>query len=323
MKEVAVGIDLGGTNTVFGVIDRQGNCLYEGKVPTWAHPEIEVYISALYKKIEVSLSKINGTLKLRGIGIGAPMGNYLNGNIEYAVGLPWKGVVPIGKIFEKISGRPVIVTNDANAAAVGEMMFGGAKGMKNFVVITLGTGLGSGFVINGELVCGSFGFAGELGHTIVRPGGEGRECGCGRKGCLETYVSARGIIRTVYKLLADSMNDSELRNVCFNDLTSIMIAEAAKRGDKIAIDAFEHTGEMLGLKLADVVAHADPEAIFLFGGLALSGGLIFEPTERHMENNLMEIYQKKVKLLPSGLNSRNAAVLGASALVWQKIENSK
>jgi len=319
MKDVAVGIDLGGTNTVFGVIDRQGKCLFEGHMPTWAHPEIEVYVSALFKKIEVCLSKINGTLRLRGIGIGAPMGNFNNGCIEYAVGLPWKGIVPVGDLFQNLCGEPVIVTNDANAAAVGEMIYGDAKKMKNFVVITLGTGLGSGFVINGELVTGSFGFAGELGHTIVRPGKDGRECGCGRKGCLETYVSATGIKRTVYKLLADSMNDSELRNVSFNDLTSLMIAEAAARGDKIAIEAFEHTGEMLGLKLSDVVAHTDPEAIFLFGGLALSKGLIFEPTKRNMEVNLLEIYQKKVKLLPSGLNSRNAAVLGASALVWKKL----
>ncbi len=323
MKEVAIGIDFGGTNTVFGVIDRQGKCLYEGQVPTWAHPEIEVYVSALYKKIEVSLGNINGKLNLKGIGIGAPMGNFHNGCIEYAVGLPWKGIVPIGELFESASGGPVIVTNDANAAAVGEMIYGAAKGMKNFVVITLGTGLGSGFVVNGQLVSGSFGFAGELGHTLVRPGKEGRQCGCGRKGCLETYVSATGIKRTVYKLLADSMDESELRNISFNDLNSRMISEAAKRGDKIAIEAFEHTGEMLGLKLSDVVAHTDPEAIFLFGGLTLSGGLIFEPTNRHMENNLLNIYKNKVQLLSSGLNSRNVAVLGASALVWQKIENSK
>ena len=249
------------------------------------------------------------------------MGNYNNGNIEYAADLPWKGIVPLGDIFKKVSGYPVIVTNDANAAAVGEMVYGGAKGMKNFVVITLGTGLGSGFVVNGELVYGSYGFAGELGHTIVRPGRDGRDCNCGRKGCLETYVSATGIKRTVYKLLADSNLESELRDVSFNNLSSIMVSEAAKRGDKIAIKAFEHTGEMLGFKLADVVAHTDPEAIFLFGGLALSGGLIIEPTKKHMEENLLEIYKNKVKLLPSGIKSKNAAVLGASALVWQKLEN--
>lgn len=323
MKEIAIGIDVGGTNTVFGVIDRAGNCLYEGQMSTYSHPELEVFITALYKKIEISLLKINGKFEIKGIGIGAPMGNYNNGNIEYAIGLPWKGIVPFGKIFEKVTGHTICLTNDANAAAIGEMIYGAAKGMKNFVVITLGTGLGSGFVINGELVSGSYGFAGELGHTIVRPGKEGRECGCGRKGCLETYVSATGIKRTVYKLLADSLNESELRNVSFNDLTSIKIAEVAKMGDKVANEAFEHTGEMLGLKLADVVAHTDPEAIFLFGGLALSGGLIFEPSKRHMENNLLEIYKNKVKLLPSGLNSRNAAVLGASALVWQQLENSK
>ncbi|MFC2097651.1 ROK family protein [Bacteroidota bacterium] len=321
MKEVAIGIDIGGTNTEFGIIDKHGNYFYEGSIPTRTYPEIEVFISALYKKIEVSLNKINGKFDVKGIGIGAPMGNYINGNIEHAAGLPWKGIVPLGDIFKKISGYPIIVTNDANAAAVGEMIYGGAKGMKNFIVITLGTGLGSGFVVNGQLVCGSFGFAGELGHTIVRPGKEGRECNCGRKGCLETYVSATGIKRTVYKLLADSNLDSEMRDVSFNDLSSIMISEAAKRGDKIAIEAFEHTGEMLGFKLADVVAHTEPEAIFLFGGLALSGDLIIEPTKLHMEANLLEVYRDRVKLLASGIKSNNAAVLGASALVWQKLKN--
>jgi len=249
------------------------------------------------------------------------MGNINKGTIEYSAALPWKGIIPLADLFKEFTNLPVTVTNDANAAAVGEMIYGGARGMRNFVVITLGTGLGSGFVVNGELVYGHDGFAGELGHTTIRPGESNRQCGCGRKGCLETYVSATGIKRTMFKLMADMIDDSPLKGISFNDLTASMISDAAKEGDKIAIRAFEHTGKMLGFKLADVVAHTNPEAIFLFGGLALAKDLIFEPTRRYMEENLLSIYKGKVKLLPSKLNSQNAAVLGASALVWSNIEN--
>ncbi len=319
-KQVAIGIDIGGTNTVFGVVDKEGHFLIEEKVKTRDYEEIEVFLAALNEKVRLELRKLNNKIEVLGIGIGAPMGNINKGTIEYAADLPWKGIIPLAALFKQYTSLPVIVTNDANAAAIGEMIYGGAKGMKNFVVITLGTGLGSGFVVNGELVYGNDGFAGEIGHTSIRPGESNRQCACGRKGCLETYVSATGIKRTVFKLLGDMIDDSPLRALSFNELTAADISEAAKQGDKVALQAFEHTGKMLGYKLADVVAHTNPEAIFLFGGLTLSGDLIFEPTRRHMEQNLLEIYKGKVKLLPSKLNTQNAAVLGASALVWNHYE---
>ena len=320
-KKVSIGIDIGGTNTVYGILDRDGKFLAQGCISTKDHKEIEVFLAALNEKIRLSLRKLNNRIVVEGIGIGAPMGNINKGTIEYSADLPWKGVIPLADLFRNFTNLPVIVTNDANAAAVGEMIYGGARGMRNFVVITLGTGLGSGFVVNGELVYGHDGFAGELGHTTIRPGESNRECGCGRKGCLETYVSASGIKRTMFKLMADMIDDSPLKGISFNDLTASMISDAAKEGDKIAIRAFEHTGKMLGFKLADVVAHTNPEAIFLFGGLALAKDLIFEPTRRYMEQNLLSIYKGKIKLLPSKLNSQNAAVLGASALVWNYAEN--
>jgi glucokinase len=249
------------------------------------------------------------------------MGNINKGTIEYPADLPWKGIIPLADIFKKHTDLPVIVTNDANAAAVGEMVYGGARGMKNFVVITLGTGLGSGFVVDGKLVYGHDGFAGEIGHTAIRPGESNRDCGCGRKGCLETYVSATGIKRSLLKIMADSIQPSELRKYSFDELDAELIHDAAKNGDAIAILAFEHTGRMLGFKLADVVAHTNPEAIFLFGGLALAKDLIFEPTKRYMEQNLLSIYKGKVKLLESELSTQNAAVLGASSLVWSVKEH--
>lgn len=321
-KKASIGIDIGGTNTVYGVVDREGKFLTQGQIPTQDHKEIEVFLAALNEKVRISLRELNSRIIVEGIGISAPMSNINKGTIEYAANLPWKGIIPLADLFGNYTNLPVTVTNDANAAAVGEMIYGGARGMKNFVVITLGTGLGSGFVVNGELVYGQDGFAGELGHTRIRPGESNRQCGCGRIGCLETYVSATGIKRTLFKLMGDMTDESSLRDISFNDLTASMISDAAKKGDKIALRAFEHTGRMLGFKLADVVAHTNPEAVFLFGGLALAKDLIFEPTRRYMEENLLSIYQGKVKLLPSKLNSQNAAVLGASALVWNKIERS-
>jgi glucokinase len=316
MKKLAVGIDLGGTNTVFGLVDREGNILGEDRLKTTQYDEIEVFVAALYEKIFITAQRIGNGIEIVGFGIGAPMGNINKGTIEYAAGLPWKGIVPLAEIFKKHTELPVIVTNDANAAAVGEMIYGGAKGMKNFVVITLGTGLGSGFVIDGKLVYGHDGFAGEIGHTAIRPGPSNRECGCGRKGCLETYVSATGLKRTLLKIMADSNQQSELRKLSFEELDAEIIHNAAKHGDYLAKKAFTHTGMMLGFKLADVVAHTNPEAIFLFGGLTLARDLIFEPTKEYMEENLLSIYKGKVKLLPSELSSQNAAVLGASSLVW-------
>ncbi len=321
-KEVSIGIDIGGTNTVFGIVNRQGRFLAEGSIETRKFEEIEVFLAALNEKVRVALRKINSRTHVLGIGVGAPVGNIKKGSIENAVNLPWKGIIPLAELFKQYTNLPVIVTNDANAAAVGEMIYGGARDMKNFVVITLGTGLGSGIVVEGNLLTGENGLAGEIGHTLIRPGSSNRECACGRKGCLETYVSVTGIIRTFFKVLSDSIAPSKLREVCFNDLTGDMIYEAAKNGDIVAIRAFEHTGEMLGFKLADVVAHTNPEAIFLFGGLSLAREFIFEPTKRALEKNLLEHYKGTVKLLPSEINSQKAAVLGASALVWSNLEKS-
>jgi glucokinase len=319
-KEVAAGIDLGGTNTVFGLVDRQGNILAEDRIKTVHYDEIEVFVAALYEKIQVCAQKVGNGIEIKGFGIGAPMGNINKGTIEYAAGLPWKGIVPLADTFHKHTGLPVIVTNDANAAAVGEMIYGGAKEMKNFVVITLGTGLGSGFVIDGKLVYGHDGFAGEIGHTAIRPGPSNRDCGCGRKGCLETYVSATGLKRSLLKIMADSIQPSDLRKLSFEELDAEKIHQAAIKGDYLALRAFQHTGRMLGFKLADVVAHTNPEAIFLFGGLALAKDLIFEPAKEYMEENLLSIYKGKVKLLASELSTQNAAVLGASSLIWSELE---
>ena len=274
----------------------------------------------MYEKIQITGKRIGNGSVIKGFGIGAPMGNINKETIEHAAGLPWKGIVPLADIFHKHTDLPVIVTNDANAAAVGEMIYGGAKGMKNFVVITLGTGLGSGFVIDGKLVYGHDGFAGEIGHTAIRPGSSNRDCGCGRKGCLETYVSATGLKRSLLKIMADSIEPSELRKYSFEELDAEIIHEAAKRGDYLARRAFQHTGRMLGFKLADVVAHTNPEAIFLFGGLAMAKDLIFEPAKEYMEENLLSIYKGKVKLLASQLSTQNAAVLGASSLIWSSVE---
>lgn len=317
-EKVVIGIDIGGTNTIFGVVDRSGKILAEDDITTSHYDEPEVFVAALYEKIMITIPKIGREVEVLGFGIGAPMGNINKGTIEYPADLPWKGIIPLAEIFSRHTNLPVIVTNDANAAAVGEMIYGGARGMKNFVVITLGTGLGSGFVVDGKLVYGQDGFAGEIGHTSIRPGMSNRDCGCGRKGCLETYVSATGLKRTVLKILADRLEDSELRRYSFDELDSKKIYEAARRGDILALAAFEHTGAMLGYKLADVVAHTNPEAIFLFGGLALAKELIFEPAQKHMEQNLLYIYRDKVKLLPSELSTHNAAVLGASSLVWSE-----
>jgi glucokinase len=320
-KEVAIGIDIGGTNTVFGFVDRQGKILAEDTLKTTYYDEIEVFVGALIEKIRVAAQKIGNGFELKGFGIGAPMGNINKGTIEHAAGLPWKGIVPLADEFHRHTELPVIVTNDANAAAVGEMIYGGARGMKNFVVITLGTGLGSGFVVDGKLVYGHDGFAGEIGHTAIRPGPSNRDCGCGRKGCLETYVSATGLKRSLLKIMADSIQPSELRKFSFDELDAEKIHEAAKRGDYLALRAFQHTGRMLGFKLADVVAHTNPEAIFLFGGLALAKDLIFEPAKEYMEENLLSIYKGKVKLLASELSTQNAAVLGASSLIWSRLES--
>lgn len=316
MKKVALGVDIGGTNTDIAFVDRDGNFLAEDRLPTANFPQPEVFVGALAEKVKIMKKSSAEPLEIIGIGIGAPMGNINKGTIEEPADLPWKGVTPLADLMREHIDLPILVTNDANAAAVGEMIYGSAKGMRNFAVITLGTGLGSGIVVDGKLLYGQDGFAGEVGHTVVRPGKNNRECGCGRYGCLETYVSATGLKRTLFKIMSDSIEDSELRSMSFNAMTSLDIAAAADRGDILARRAFEHTGEMLGLKLADLVAHINPEAIFLFGGLTLAKGLIMEPTQRAFHENLLSIYRGKVQLFASGIDSKNAAVLGASALAW-------
>lgn len=319
MKEVAIGVDIGGTNTKYGMIDRNGNCLAAGHISTTDFEDVDPYLKALYQSIEKTRKENNLKLDIKGIGIGAPNGNYYSGTIEFAPNLKWKGVIHLVELLKKYYDLPIFLTNDANAAAIGEMIYGGAKGMRDLIIITLGTGLGSGIVVNGELVYGHDGFAGEIGHTIVYH--DGRLCGCGRKGCLETYASATGIKRTVIELLENSTRKSELRKYkSIDEMHGSMIEKAARRGDKIAIEAFEFTGKVLGFQLANTVAHTSPEAIFLFGGLAQAGDCIFEPTKRYMEENMLNIFRNKVKLLPSALEGADAAVFGASALVWKELD---
>lgn len=318
MKDITLGIDIGGTFTKFGFIEKNGKSHFDSLIVTAGHPGIETYLASLATGIKKSLDDLGPDFNLVGVGIGAPNGNYYNGTIEYAPNLDWKEVVPFVDMFKKHFNLPMALTNDANAAAIGEMIYGGAKDMKNFVVITLGTGLGSGIVVNGEVVYGHDGFAGEVGHVMVYE--NGRLCGCGNHGCLETYASASGIRRTVFELLCNQTAPSALRDISFNEMTAKMISKAAKEGDEIALQAFEFTGKILGMKLADTVAHTSPEAIFLFGGLTNAGDLIFKPTIKHFEKNLLKVYRNKIKILPSGLQETNAAVLGASALAWIELE---
>ena len=318
--EVTLGIDVGGTNTAFGFVDINGKCVIESSIPTKAQNCAADLFARLYPEIEKLYSSISDRFILKGIGVGAPNANYYLGTVENPPNLKW-GVVNVVEILKQYFDVPVAITNDANASAIGEMLFGAAKGMKDFIVITLGTGLGSGVVVDGKLVYGSDGFAGEIGHTVYDP--KGRQCGCGKKGCLETYASATGIRRTVMDLLANSNEDSALRNISYNDLESKMIYSAAIAGDKLALEAFEYTGQILGLKLADAVAVTSPEAIILFGGLALAGKLIIDPTKKSLEENLFHVFRNKVKILQSGLPEGNSAVLGASALIWNEIIKSE
>jgi glucokinase len=318
MKDLTVGIDIGGTNTKYGIVDRKGNVLHQGNIPTTEYDEFQAYFDGMADALRSGIQELPTDSRIVGIGIGAANGNYYTGNIERATNLKWKGVLPLASMFKEEFDVPCILTNDANAAAVGEMIYGNAKNMKDFVVITLGTGLGSGFVCGGVLLNGHHGIAGEVGHTSVNP--NGRYCNCGKRGCLETYVSATGIKRTVYKLLADHLEPSELRGISFEDLNTKMISEAANRGDVVACEAFEYTGRILGMKLAETAVHTDPEAIFLFGGLAMAGDLIFRPTIKHMEANLMPLFRGKIKVLPSAMQNQAAPILGASSLVWDYLD---
>jgi glucokinase len=314
---VAVGIDIGGTNTKIGLIDISGKTCASTAIKT----EMQVGIREFVAKICTQINLLKGeNLEIQSIGIGSPGVNPIKGTIEYSANL---GVeqVNLVKLFQEFYTVPVSLTNDANAAAVGEMMFGGAKEMKNFAVVTLGTGLGCGIVANGNLVQGMQGFAGELGHVIAVS--EGRQCNCGRKGCLETYASATGIVRTVYQLIAERLSSSKLKSIAFEQLNAEIITQYAIEGDTLAIESFEYTGEILGAKLADLVIIQDPEAIFLFGGLVKAGDLLITPTQKSMEKNLLKMYQNKVKILPSFLQNENVAVLGAAALAWKNLEENE
>jgi glucokinase len=320
MKELVIGIDIGGTYTKYGFVDRDGNIYAEGVAQTDTFQNVDDYLENLVSSLKESEKEISIEHTIRGIGIGAPNGNYYKGTVEYAPNLNWDGIVPLTNLFRKYYDLPVKLTNDANAAAMGEMIFGSASNMRDFILITLGTGLGSGIVVNGNLVYGHDGYAGELGHINVVK--NGRKCGCGSQGCLETYVSATGIKRTVFELLANEAQPSSLAEQSFNDLNSKIIYEAAKNGDVIALKAFEITGEILGRKLADAVAHTSPEAIFLLGGLAKSGDLLFRPTKKYMEENLLFVFKNKVQILASGLIDKNAAVLGCGALIWSHLDQA-
>jgi glucokinase len=341
MRQVAIGIDVGGTNTAIGVVDREGNILYEKK-PQMATPQkrenpnmtgavsdelIEKYIANLSFEIKTAIEtvqQINPEIEVVGIGIGAPNGNYYTGTIETAANLPFVGSVHFTDLIQANfpSIKHIKLTNDANAAALGEMIYGGAKGMKNFLMITLGTGLGSGLIVDGDLVYGADGFAGEVGHTTLVP--NGRLCGCGGYGHLEAYCSATGIKRTVYELLAQyNATESELAKVPYSDMTAKIVYDAAENGDPIAKEVFQHTGELLGRSLADAVHYLSPEAIFLFGGAAAAGEYIFKPTKESMERHLLPVFRNKVRILHSKLKEGSVAIIGASALVWKEMEKTK
>jgi glucokinase len=316
MKDVVAGIDIGGTNTVLGLVDKAGNVIVESNLKTTEYPEVKNFVPSMVASINRMIDD-HGDLNLLGIGIGAPNANYYKGTIELAPNLAWKGIVPLAELIGEKIDLPVSMTNDANAAAMGEMLFGGAKDMKNFIVLTLGTGLGSGIVINGEVVYGYTGFAGELGHVIVVP--EGRDCGCGRQGCYETYASASGLVRTVLYMLSEMRDKSLLRDIPPSELTSKKIAEAAAKKDPVALEAMDYTAEMLAFGIVNAIAFSSPQAVFLFGGLAQAGEILFKPVRKYVDQNVMPIFKGTVKILPSGVSETNAAVLGAAALAWNKL----
>lgn len=314
-KPYVLGMDIGGTNTVFGVVDSRGNVLATDSVKTHQYDDVNNYVSAICEKIVPMVEKFGGADNIKGMGVGAPNGNYYTGTIEFAPNLPWRGIIPLAAMFEERLGIPTALTNDANAAAIGEMTYGAARGMKDFIMITLGTGVGSGIVVNGQLVYGHDGFAGELGHVIVKE--NGRLCGCGRKGCLETYCSATGVARTAREFLIARPEPSLLRNIPAEEIQSKDVYDAVVKGDKLAQDIFEYTGTILGEALANFIAFSSPEAIILFGGLSKSGDYIMKPVQKAMEDNVLNIYKGKTKLLLSQLKDADAAVLGASALGWE------
>ncbi|MCF8308782.1 MAG: ROK family protein [Bacteroidales bacterium] len=314
--KVIIGVDIGGTNTAIGVVDETGTCVRKNAVPSNTQPDAEKYGQELSQAIK-KLVEQQTDAELMGIGIGAPNGNFHRGTIEHAPNLKFNGIVPLVEIVKRYFDAPVFLTNDANAAALGEKIYGGARDINDFIMITLGTGVGSGIFVNGQMLYGHDGFAGELGHTIAIPGG--RQCNCGRKGCLETYCSANGLKRTVFEMLASNNADSSLRDYSYHQLTSKAIAEEAMKGDKIAQKAFAYTGKILGKQLTDFVAFSSPEAIFLFGGLVNAGDILLEPVKNHFHENLMTIFKGKVRILESEIKEGDAPIIGASALVWNEI----
>jgi glucokinase len=316
-QQLVIGIDIGGTNSTFGLVDHRGDIKYRGAVSTNKFQKVEDYIDALYDAIYPAVEQVGGFKTIRGIGVGAPNGNYYKGTIEYAPNLNWRGIIPLADLMTAKFGLPSALTNDANAAAVGEMIYGAAKGMKDFIMITLGTGVGSGIVANGQLIYGHDGFAGELGHTIIIP--EGRlHKGTNMRGSLEVYASATGVRLTAIEMLHQNIQENSLlRGFPEDELTSRIVYECAIEGDRIANEVFRFTGEVLGKALANFVMFSSPEAVILFGGLCKAGELLMNPTKQHMEANLLPIFQNKVKLIFSELKEADAAVLGASALAWE------
>ena len=315
-KPYVIGIDMGGTNTAFGIVDARGNVLASSSIKTRKHSNIADYIDELYTEITRLIDANDAQGKVQGIGVGAPNANYFTGIIEDGVNLPWPTPIPLADLISNKFGIPAVITNDANAAAIGEMTYGAARGLKDFIMITLGTGVGSGIVINGQMVYGHDGFAGELGHVIMKRN-NGRMCGCGRTGCLEAYCSATGVARTAREFLEIRTEPSALRNIPVDEITSKDVYDAAVSGDKIAKDIFEYTGEILGQALADFASFSSPEAFVLFGGLTKAGDLIMKPVKEALDKNILGCYRGKVKLLISELKESDAAILGASALGWE------
>ncbi len=316
-KPYVIGLDMGGTNSVFGIVDQRGSIKAQTAIKTQAYPDFDDYVKAAVETLQPALDVVGGIDLIRGMGIGAPNGNYYTGNIEYAANLLWKGVVPLAEKFEDALGIPVRVTNDANAAAMGEMTYGVARGMKNFIMITLGTGVGSGIVVDGKIVYGSDGFAGELGHFVVDHTPAGRACGCGRSGCLETYCSATGVARTAREIMESTDAPSPLRDLDPSKITSYDVFLAAEKGDKVALDIFEFTGRLLGTACADFTTFNTPEAFVFFGGLTKAGEYLMKPIREAYDENVLNLFKGKAKLLVSSLNGSEAAVLGASALGWE------
>ena len=316
MDAFVVGVDIGGTGTKFGIVDNVGNVLFASEISTKKHEQVHTFIDELHQELSVLIEKVGGVGRIKGIGVGAPNGNVYTGNIEYAPNLPWKGIIPLARMLQDKFKIPVRLTNDANAAAVGEMMYGAAQGMKDFIMITLGTGVGSGIVANGQLVYGHDGFAGELGHTTIIPDGR-LHPGTGKKGSLESYASATGVAQSAIEILENTDRPSLLRDVPKGELNSKAVFEAATKGDEVAKEVFAFTGKVLGMALANFVMFSSPEAIILFGGLTKAGDLILKPTREHLEANVIEIFQNKVKILISHLKESDAAILGASALMWE------